>query len=783
MLKTSAEFFSTENHADSQALRSKFYKWLLSSSPVIATRNYDRMDEVAPEMPPQISKGDAASDTTSLAASEIEFNDEDINEVVVINDDFNMPANTLRMWVLCFVLGSVLGGVDAFFTLRFPTISIGGIVAQLIAFPLGNLWHMVVPDWHIGRGKYRVALNPGPFNIKEHSLVFIFANSLTSTKLVNTVITEQIKFFNINIGVGRAILFNIASFLMSWCWCGLALPILVHNPDVIWPGMLSSCALMKTLHSRENPYVPNWKISRLAYFAIIFAFSFVWYFFSDFIFPFIADLGGFITWIVPNNAVVGQVFGILNGLAVLPISIDWSTISTISNPLTVPYVYGLTVFISFAFWVWTVIPGLYYRNHWQVAHFPILTNSIYNTNGTAYQPAKVVDDSYKLDLAKYKKYSPVMLPIGFLMSTALSLAAFASMTVSIIANFKHQVIGPLRGYKVDIHYELILKYRRIPGIFYFGAGIIGLALGILFVEGWHRETQLDVGGFFVAIILGGILYIPLCLVEAQSTIVVSLQSFFNMVGAFWFRGKPLAVMYFMIFGFGTLQHAEHMAQGAKLAHYLKTPPVITMVVLLAAGIWASLLNAGCTVWLLNHISDVCSLDARNNMICKSQKTSFNQHLVWGLFGEHIFAKGGRYSFVLWFFLIGAFVAILCIALKRVFPNSKFVNLLNPTLLVSGAGQIPTSTGLQYGTWFATIFCFNYLIHKYKNAWWRKYNLVTAVGLDCGVAIAGIIVFFCITYTGAASHYSWWATNVTGTGCDANACPFKSAKSIKNPGGW
>lgn len=768
-----------DTHLESRAWRLR--KWLFSSDPIEQQRTDVSSETTAKEEISDVVK--EVDNDTSSAETEYEFNADDIKEVVLVDDVTDMPANTLRMWVLAVVLSSVIAGVDAFFTLRFPSIAIGGIVAQLLAYPLGTLWHKIVPDFRIGTKSFGVSLNPGPFNIKEHTLIFMFANTVTSTRLVNITIAEQLKFFNFNYGVGRAILFNIASFMISWCWCGLSIPILVDNPDVVWPGILSSCALMKTLHSDENPYVPNWKISRLQYFSVIFVLSFVWYFFSDFIFPFIANIGAFLTWAVPTNAVVGQVFGTLNGLALLPISFDWSTISNISNPLTVPYVYGMSIFASFVFWVWIVIPGLYYRNHWQTAHFPIMTNAIFNTNGTSYLPAKVVNKKYELDIAKFKKYSPVMLPIGFLMTTALSLAAFSSMVVMIIYNFKDSVIQPLQRVKVDIHSQLILKYRRVPAIFYFVSGLIGLALGILFVEGWNRETQLDVGGFIVALVLGGLLYIPLCLIEAKSTVVISLQAFFNLVGAFWFHGKPMAVMYFMMFGFGTLQHAEHMSQGAKLGHYLKTPPLVTMLVLFAAGIWASLLNAGVTVFLLNHISDVCQTDAKNNMTCRTQRTSFNQHLVWGLFGDHIFAAGGRYSFILWFFLVGAVVALGVIALKKFYPQNKVVQCLNPTLLVSGAGKIPTSTGLQYGSWFAVILGFNYFIHKYKNAWWRKYNLVTAVGLDCGVAIAGILVFFCITYTGAGDHYSWWATNVVNTGCDANACAYLPKKTIKHPSGW
>ena len=59
--------------------------------------------------------------------------------------------------------------------------------------------------------------------------------------------------------------------------------------------------------------------------------------------------------------------------------------------------------------------------------------------------------------------------------------------------------------------------------------------------------------------------------------------------------------------------------------------------------------------------------------------------------------------------------------------------------------------------------FNFYIHRRFVEWWRKYNLVMAIGLDCGLAIAAIIIYFCVVYTGASekiqvvgnnSRYSW-----------------------------
>lgn len=58
----------------------------------------------------------------------------------------------------------------------------------------------------------------------------------------------------------------------------------------------------------------------------------------------------------------------------------------------------------------------------------------------------------------------------------------------------------------------------------------------------------------------------------------------------------------------------------------------------------------------------------------------------------------------------------------------------------------------------------------------------AVGLDCGVAIAAIIIYFCVVYTGGSDGFSWWGTEVSKKGCDHTGCPHLTSK-ITPPEGW
>lgn len=707
---------------------------------------------------------------SSINTDALEITGEDIN-AILLPEDVNAPTSTLRMWILAFCLSALIAGVDSFFSMRFPTVSIGAIVAQVIAYPIGNLWHFFVPLKNVPLPfSLGFNLNPGRFNQKEHACVFVFANLVVSANLVNNLVVEQFKFFDRNIGIGRMILFNLSCYLISFGWSGLTIDILVTPSDRIWPGVLSNIALFKTLHSNENPLVHHWKMTRYKFFRIIFICSFSWYWLPDLIMPFLSTIGAWISWCNPSSGVLSQVFGVQTGLGLFPLTFDWSQITTLSNPLTTPFLAVCSVFFSFVFWIWIIMPGLYYKNHWQTANLPIMTNSIYDVKGESYQATKVVNKNWNLDHEKFKNYSPVILPIAFLMNLALGLATFAAMMVQFILKFKSEVIIPLRtrNCRPDIHNMDMYRYERLHWSIYILVSFIGLGLGFAFCEGFN-DSPLTAEGFFVSIIIGGLLFVPLSLIESRANMLISLAPFFEIVSAFWYKGQPLTLLYFYCFGFSTLQHAMHISQSAKVGHYMRIPSRVTMTVMFVSAIWSSLVSPAVTGYVVTHIEDICTPDASNNMTCRKAKTQFNTHLVWGLFGDKLFAHGGRYSWVLYFFLVGSLTSLLHFILVKLKPNS-FVRKFDPILFFGGAANIPSVTGFNYSTWFFVAGIFNFYIHRRFVEWWRKYNLVMAIGLDCGLAIAAIVIYFCVVYTGASEKIQWWGTTVGTNGCDVNGCP-------------
>jgi hypothetical protein len=71
----------------------------------------------------------------------------------------------------------IIPGLNQFFFFRYPAVTISGLVAQLLSFPVGRLWARFMPRVKI----LGVSLNPGPFTVKEHvcDVPFLSRTSLT----------------------------------------------------------------------------------------------------------------------------------------------------------------------------------------------------------------------------------------------------------------------------------------------------------------------------------------------------------------------------------------------------------------------------------------------------------------------------------------------------------------------------------------------------------------------------------------------------------------------------
>lgn len=106
--------------------------------------------------------------------------------------------------------------------------------------------------------------------------------------------------------------------------------------------------------------------------------------------------------------------------------------------------------------------------------------------------------------------------------------------------------------------------------------------------------------------------------------------------------------------------------------------------------------------------------------------------IRGLIGpSRQFGPHSIYHAQLYAIIIGALLPLPFWFVQRRRPDSWAKYVSTPVVLL-GVSYIPPSVGINYSSWFAVGFVFQFIVRKRNFAWWSKYNYVTGAALDCGL---------------------------------------------------
>jgi hypothetical protein len=137
----------------------------------------------------------------------------------------------------------------------------------------------------------------------------------------------------------------------------------------------------------------------------------------------------------------------------------------------------------------------------------------------------------------------------------------------------------------------------------------------------------------------------------------------------------------------------------------------------------------------------------------------------GLIGpQRIFSPGQIYSSLFYFFAVGAVTPIIFYFAARKRPRSPIKYLMAP-LLFGGAASIPPATPLNYLSWGIVGFIFQKFIRQHYFGWWSRLNYLTSSGLDLGLALSTLFIFFAFTLSNVQAP-NWWRNNIVGATMDA-----------------
>ncbi|KAI1827059.1 OPT family small oligopeptide transporter [Xylaria intraflava] len=683
----------------------------------------------------------------------------------VRNTDGGEVANTVRAWIIGMIFVTLASGANMFLSMRSPAINFPAIVVLLLSYPVGSLWAATMPTRVFKTFGITWTLNPGPFTIKEHVVITLMANVSTAYAYsTDALLALQGKpFYDINLGWGFSLIFTLSSQLIGISLAGMFRRFLIWPSAMMWPNQFSKTSLFHALHDKtksEQVESNGWRISQYRYFFYVLVGMFLYYWIPGVVWQGLSVFS-FITWIRPNNVVLNQLFGGFTGLSLIPITFDWTYVTAyLDDPLLAPTHSHVNTLIGLFLFVIIPTLGITYSGALYSKYLPMVTSQTYDNTQSAYVATRILGDQFTFDLEKYKNYSPLFLSPTLALNYGLSYAALTAALVHTGLFHGKEIwyrFKAAQNQKPDLHMRLMKKYTEAPDWWYWALLAISVALGL--VTALAYDSQLPWWAFFVSIILALAFVVPTGMILAVSNILLSLNVVSPFIAGFMIPGRPIGVMVFKVFSVITLGQAQVYSGDLKLAHYMKIPPRITFLCQVVPTIWAAIVQISVMNWALGNIPNVCSLTQAAHFSCPNGRAFFSSSIVWGVIGpQRMFGPGSLYVNFNWFWLIGAALPVfLWVMVRKLHVN--FLRHFNAPILFGAMAWLPPATPLSFSTWAIVGLIFNYVIQRRFGAWWHKYNYITAAGLDAGLVLATIIIFFAITLPNVTIPQWWGNVNV------------------------
>nr|DAD36184.1 TPA_asm: hypothetical protein HUJ06_006824 [Nelumbo nucifera] len=473
-------------------------------------------------------------------------------------------------------------------------------------------------------------------------------------------------------------------------------------------------------------------------------------------------------WIFPNSNVAQQLGSGLNGLGLGAIGLDWSTVSSyLGSPLASPWFATANVAAGFFIIMYILTPIFYWLNVFKAKTFPIFSDGLFTSSGHTYNISSIIDSNFHLDINAYEKNGPLYLSTFFAMTYGVGFAALTATVVHVLLfhcrEIWQQSKSAFQEKKMDIHTRLMSRYNQVPEWWFVCLLAANVAATIFACEYYNDQLQLPWWGVLLACGLAIFFTLPIGVITATTNQTPGLNIITEYIIGYLYPGRPVANICFKVYGYINF----------KLGHYMKIPPRTMFMAQVVGTLIAGLVYLGTAWWLMATIPDICDtslLPPNSPWTCPSDHVFYDASVIWGLIGpRRIFGELGTYKAINWFFLAGAISPLLVWFAHKVFPQHKWIGLINMPVLIGATSSMPPATAVNYSSWIIVGFLSGFLVYRYRQQWWQRHNYVLSGALDAGLAFMGVLLYLCLGLEGIS--LSWW-------GSDLDGCPLASCPTAK-----
>ncbi|XP_042480130.1 oligopeptide transporter 7-like [Macadamia integrifolia] len=702
---------------------------------------------------------------------------------VPTTDDASLPVLTFRMWVLGVVSCVLLSFLNQFFWYRTEPLAITSISAQIAVVPLGHLMAATITDRIFFKGtRWEFTLNPGPFNVKEHVLITIFANSGAGTVYATHILSAIKLYYKRKLTFFVSFILMITTQVLGFGWAGIFRRYLVEPAEMWWPSNLVQVSLFRALHEKEKR--PKGQMTRNQFFLIAFMCSFAYYVFPGYLFPMLTSMS-WVCWVFPTSVLAHQLGSGLFGLGIGAFAFDWSTATSyLGSPLASPWFATANIGAGFLILMYLIVPASYWLNIYNAKTFPIYSSNLFTSSGQKYNISTIINSNFQIDLNAYKHNGPLHISTFFAISYGAGFAALTATIAHVLVFHGREILELSKSAlkekrKMDIHTRLMSKYKQVPQWWFIGILLCNIAMTIFACEYFNDQLQLPWWGVLLACFLALIFTLPIGIIYATTNQQPGLNIITEYIIGYIYPGRPVANMCFKVYGYISMSQAVTFLQDFKLGHYMKIPPRSMFMAQVVGTLLSCLVYLGTAWWLMASIPNICDtslLPPDSPWTCPMDRVFYSASVIWGLISpRRFFGDLGPYSAVNWFFLGGAIAPVLVWVAHRAFPQQKWIRLINMPILLGATAMMPPASAINFSTWLLLGLLSGFILYRYRQNWWQRHNYVLSGALDAGLAFMGVLLFLCLGLKSIS--IDWWGNNLDN--CPLATCPTAEGVIVDN----
>ncbi|KIK91682.1 hypothetical protein PAXRUDRAFT_830625 [Paxillus rubicundulus Ve08.2h10] len=707
--------------------------------------------------------------------------------VISVDDDPSLNPWTFRSFSIGLGLSAFGASLAEIYYFKPATLFVSLMFLAIIAYAIGLAMETFIPR----RGLLRY-LNPHPFNKKENAFIVIMANSAAHSTLATEVLAVQRLYYNITPNAATSIFLLFSSQLLGYGIGGVMRSTLLYPSKMLYPVILPLISMFDALF--QDGAVARRK---LKVFYMVFGAIFIWELFPQWIFPLLTGISIFCL-AVPNNANITRVFGGSNGnegLGLLSIGLDWQSFTGPFNPLAIPLKAQFSTFIGYLLSM-VVFAGVFYNNIWKAQNFPMLSQLLFYENGTIYNQSLILDANYEVDPTLLAEQGlPYYASSWVVYLLAMNLGLGATITHLLLWNhddlrgawewmrpsnlrkewqgFRLRSVNwkfwqddgmreqPQNTKELDPHYAQMLKYPDVPNSWYHAVFVLSFIVALIVI--YKSNSTLPWWGFVIAIILSIMTTLFLGALYAITGIVLSIQTFVQMITGYMLPGRPMANMYIVLYSHNTVSQATLLLRDLKIAQYVKLPPRAAFTAQIVGTLVGAILNYVLMNSIIDNRREILLSVEGTNIWSGQQPQSFNsQAITWGGLSHELFSVGMRYQWVPWSYVVGLFAPVPFWVVHRYWPKLRADYYYTP-IICTYIARCAVGINSSLLTYYVIAFLSQWWVRTRYPRLFQKYNYLVGAALDGGTQVVVFILSFAVQgAAGAANLFpEWWGANHSG----------------------